>query len=413
MKFPTVRRPRQGGLVVLLVAVTAFLAVCVDWSHVGDNFWSPSGNWRNFLLTVQTVVAFVGGLVLALVLALTAPPSATRSIKRRSLLGGFYVLLALAVVLVVLSVDWSTVHDSFWSPFGNWHGFVLTIYTALAVLVGLFLGLVLALMKLSPVKRTVKQRLRQRGLYLVLAAVVVLVVVSVNWTKVHTVFWTPGLSGNWGDLIVIGAKNTVIYTAIAFVAGLAFALILALMKLSSSTPYRWIATVYIELFRGLPAMITILAMAFGVPIATGWHPPGGTAGAGVVGLIIVASAYMAETLRAGIQAVPKGQAEAARSLGMSSMRTMVHVVVPQAFRIIIPPLTNEFVLLLKDTSLLSVVGATFTSRELTNVAKDFMSTGPTAGDAGSLTQAAILYLVITLPLTQLVAWLERRQQRAR
>jgi polar amino acid transport system permease protein len=265
------------------------------------------------------------------------------------------------------------------------------------------------------VKRTTKRRLRQGGLYAVLLAVVVYLALTIDWAKVRDNFWVSGLSDNWHDLILTGVKNTVVYTFCAFAGGLVLALVLALMKLSSVAPYRWIATAYIEFFRGLPALITILVMAFGVPIATGWRPPGGGAGAAVVGLMIVAGAYMAETLRAGLQAVPKGQSEAARSLGMSGFRTMVHIVIPQAFRIIIPPLTNEFVLVIKDTSLISVVGSTLSSRELTNTARDFMtgSDSMTAGTATSLTQAALLYLVITLPLTQLVAWLERRQRRAR
>lgn len=262
-------------------------------------------------------------------------------------------------------------------------------------------------------KRSTKRHLRQGGLYVVLLAVVVYIALSVNWGNMHQTFWSPGQGDNWHDLIVTGVKNTAIYTVFAFAGGLVLALVLALMKLSDVIAYRWIATVYIEFFRGLPAMITILFMALGVPIATGWHPPGGTAGAGVIGLVLVAGAYMAETLRAGLQAVPNGQAEAARSLGMSPFRTTVHIVIPQAFRIIIPPLTNELVLLIKDTSLLSIVGATITSRELTNTARDFMSSGSTAGTGTSLTQAALLYLVITLPLTRLVAWLEKRQQRAR
>jgi polar amino acid transport system permease protein len=262
-------------------------------------------------------------------------------------------------------------------------------------------------------KRSTKRRLRQGGLYAVLAAVVVLLAVSIDWHNVRTNFWASGLGGNWHDLIVTGVKNTAIYTIIAFALGLALALLLALMKLSDVALYRWIATGYIELFRGLPALVTILFMAFAVPIAFQWHAPGGTAGAGVVGLVLVAGAYMAETLRAGLQAVPKGQAEAARSLGMGPTRTLIHIVIPQAFRIIIPPLTNEFVLLIKDTSLLSIVGATVGQRELTNVTRDFMSSGPTAGTGTSLAQAALLYLIITLPLTRLVAWLEKRQQRAR
>jgi len=263
------------------------------------------------------------------------------------------------------------------------------------------------------VKRSTKRRLRQGGLYAVLAAIVVFLAISVNWTNVRDNFWAEGLGSNWHDLIVTGVKNTAIYTVIAFALGLALALLLALMKLSDVVAYRWIATAYIELFRGLPALITILFMAFAVPIAFQWRPPGGTAGAGVVGLVLVAGAYMAETLRAGLQAVPKGQAEAARSLGMGPGRTLIHIIIPQAFRIIIPPLTNEFVLLIKDTSLLSIVGAAVGQRELTNVTRDFLSSGDTAGTATSLMQAALLYLIITLPLTRLVAWLEKRQQRAR
>ncbi len=262
-------------------------------------------------------------------------------------------------------------------------------------------------------RKATKRRLGQTALYAVLLAVVLFVALSVNWHKVRANFWAPGQGSNWHDLIVTGVRNTLEYTVIAFAAGLALALVLALMKLSSNVAYRWLATAYIELFRGLPAMITMFLMAFAVPIAFGWKPPGGTSGAGVIGLIMVAGAYMAETLRAGLQAVPKGQTEAARSLGMSGLATQLHVVIPQAFRIIIPPLTNEFVALLKDTSLLSIVGATLSQRELTNVTRDFMSSGNTAGTGTSLTQAALLYLVITLPLTQLVAWLERRQQRVR
>src|SRR5699024_9934549 len=121
-------------------------------------------------------------------------------------------------------------------------------------------------------------------------------------------------------------------------------------------PFRWLATAYIELFRGLPALVVILFMALGVPIAFGWRPPGGTVGAGLVALMMVAGAYMAETIRAGIEAVPKGQSEAARSLGMNARWTMASIVMPQALRIVVPPLTNELVILLKDTSLLFVVG---------------------------------------------------------
>lgn len=263
-------------------------------------------------------------------------------------------------------------------------------------------------------KRSTKRKVTNLTLYVVLVVVAAVVLLSVDWKTVQENFLNKeGLKDNWHDLIVIGVRNTVIYTVIAFVCGLILAFVLALMKMSPVAVYRWLATIYIEFFRGLPALIVILAMAFGVPLAFQWTPPGGVVGAGLIGLIIVAGAYMAETLRAGIQAVPKGQAEAARSLGMGGAHTMVSVVLPQAVRIVVPPLTNEFVLLIKDTALLFVIGVEVNQRELTTVARDFMSSGPSAGTSTSLTMAALLYLVITLPLTRLVAWMERRQQRAR
>ncbi|TQK70727.1 amino acid ABC transporter permease [Nocardioides sp. SLBN-35] len=266
-------------------------------------------------------------------------------------------------------------------------------------------------------KRTTQRRLTIWSLNLGVLAVVVALAALADWDQIHHNFWNSGgvegwSAGNWADLVTIGAVNTVKYTAIAFVGGLVLALALSLMRLSPVATLRWLATVYVEFFRGLPALIVILFMAFGLPIAIGWTPPGGPAGAGLIALIMVAGAYMSETLRAGIQAVPKGQTEAARSLGMSGTATLFKVVLPQAFRVVIPPLTNEFVLLIKDTALLSVAGATFDSRELTNVANDFTTSGPSTGTSTSLIQAALLYLVITIPITQLVAWQERRQRKA-
>ena len=271
-------------------------------------------------------------------------------------------------------------------------------------------------------KRSTRRTLSRAALYAVLLGVLLLVGLNADWATIRANFFAPAgfgnpLQGDWGtwpELITVGVKNTLIYTVVAFVVGLVLAVVLALMRLSPVGAYRWIATAYVEFFRGLPALLVVLLMAFGIPIAfSGWTPPGGTVGAGVVGLILVAGAYMAETIRAGIQAVPKGQSEAARSLGMSAGRTTVTVVLPQAFRIVIPPLTNEFVLLIKDTALLFVIGFAADQRELTTIARDFMASSPTAGTSTSLIQAAILYLLITLPLTRLVAWLERKQQKAR
>lgn len=260
-------------------------------------------------------------------------------------------------------------------------------------------------------KKSTRRRLVRGLLYAVLVGAVVLLALIADWEAIRQNFLSGEVMGElWPEVLTVGVKNTVIYTVIAFAGGLALAIVLALMKLSPIAPYRWIATAWIEFFRGLPALVVILAFGFAVPIAFSWRPPGGSVGAGVLALVIVSSAYIAETLRAGIQAVPKGQFEAARSLGMSSGRTTFSIVLPQAFRIVIPPLTNEFVLLIKDTSLLFVIGAAIDERELTTFSRDALTQ---YANSTPLIVAAAAYLIITLPLTRLVARLERRQQKAR
>lgn len=245
--------------------------------------------------------------------------------------------------------------------------------------------------------------------------VVVLVAFAVDWAKVGKNFFDLEVAASlFPDIVLIAAKNTVIYTLIAFTGGLTMGLILALMKMSSIGPYRWTAIAYIEFFRGLPALLTIFLFAFGIPIAFGVPVIFGNRINGIqlgtVGLMFVAAAYMAETLRAGIEAVPKGQVEAARSLGMSHARSMVSIVIPQAFRIIIPPLTNEAVLLIKDTSLLVFAGSQPVQEELTKFARDGLNSN---GNATPLIVGGLLYLAITLPMTQLVAVLERKNNAAR
>jgi polar amino acid transport system permease protein len=242
-------------------------------------------------------------------------------------------------------------------------------------------------------------------LYAFFGLLVVVFVLFADFGKIqHNFFQLDIARRMFPDVLTIAAKNTIIATLLSFILGLVLALGLAIMKRSTVRPYRWFATGYIELFRGLPALVTIMLIAFGLPIAFGWKIPGGNLGKGCIGLGIVAGAYMAETIRAGIEAVPRGQMEAARSLGMSKGVAMTFIVLPQAFRIIIPPLTNELVLLIKDTSLFFVIGTTPAGKELTKFARDAMNTN---GNATPLTVVALVYLIITLPLTSMVRRLER------
>lgn len=259
-------------------------------------------------------------------------------------------------------------------------------------------------------KRTTRTKLNRGLLYALFVTLIVVFVLIADWTAIRTNFLDLDIAKDqFPDIAWTAAKNTMLYTVIAFIGGLVLGLVLALMKLSPVAPYRWIAAAYIELFRGLPALLVIFGFAFAVPIAFHWRPDP-IAILPLTGLIVVSAAYIAETLRAGIQAVPRGQTEAARSLGMSPAWTMVSVVIPQAFRIVIPPLTNELVLLIKDTSLLFIAGMAAGDRELTTFARDSVST---VSNSTPLIVAALMYLIVTLPLTRLVAYLERQMQRSR
>ncbi len=259
--------------------------------------------------------------------------------------------------------------------------------------------------------RRQRSRLINGLLYLLAVLIVVAALLSADWERIGRNFFNLGtVRVMLPEVLTVAAKNTVYYAVLSFGIGLVFALILALMRMSTLLPYRAFALAYIELFRGLPALVTLILFGFGIPIAFDFRLPGGRVGAAVLGLSVVAGAYMAETIRGGIEAVPRGQAEAARSLGMSQGRTMATIILPQAFRIMIPPLTNEMVLLIKDTSLFFVIGSTPGTRELVKFARDFMQG---QRNATPLTVIAIAYLIITLPLTQLVRRLEKRTGKGR
>ncbi|MBS3942174.1 MAG: amino acid ABC transporter permease [Actinobacteria bacterium] len=254
-----------------------------------------------------------------------------------------------------------------------------------------------------------RQRLVRGALYAVFVLVVLVVSLVADWPRIQHSFFNLEIAAEmFPRVVTVAARNTLLYTFLAFTFGLGLGLLLALMRLSTIGPYRWFARIYIEIFRGLPALLTIFLVGFGLPIAFGvrWNILVYI----TLGLGLVSAAYMAETIRAGIEGVPKGQMEAARSLGMSYSRAMMSVVIPQGFRIVIPPLTNELVLLIKDTSLLFVLGTTATTMELLKYGRDLLNQrfNPTP-----LIVVGLVYLAITVPMTQLVGVLERRNQRAR
>ncbi|WP_186357030.1 amino acid ABC transporter permease [Streptomyces sp. SLBN-118] len=264
----------------------------------------------------------------------------------------------------------------------------------------------------SRLTRRQRRRVSQGIQYAVFVAVIVVIGFLADWDRLQNQFAQKDLAKElFPDIITTALRNTVVYTLSGFAFGLVLGLIVALMRLSSVAPYRWVATVYIEFFRGLPALLIFIFVGVAVPLAfPGTQIPGGTYGKVALGLGLVAAAYMAETIRAGIQAVPKGQMEAARSLGFSHARAMVSVIIPQAFRIVIPPLTNELVLLFKDSSLVLFLGVTLEERELTKFGRDLAS--QTANSTPILV-AGLCYLLVTVPLSIVVRRLEAGAEKAR
>ena len=264
-------------------------------------------------------------------------------------------------------------------------------------------------MAMSPRKRA---RISRGIQYAVLALVVLALLLTADWNQLGSVFLDPEvLAVMWPAIITTALKNTLLYTVCAFTFGLVLGLLLALMRLSSVGPYRWLATGVIEFFRGVPALVVFIAFSIGVPIAfPGREVPGGVLGTVTVALGLVGAAYMAETIRAGIQAVPKGQMEAARSLGMSHSRAMISIVVPQAFRIVLPPLTNELILLTKDSSLVYILGLTLEEYELTKFGRDVLNQEK---NLTTLVGIALCYLLITIPLSIVVRRMEARAGKAR
>ena len=259
------------------------------------------------------------------------------------------------------------------------------------------------------IRPTVRRRIGRISTYVVFLVIVILLIIFADWKTIGQYFFNLNIAAKLWPGVLRSALNTIVYTLVSFSIGLVLATVLALMKMSFG-PFKYFAVGFIEFFRGVPALLTIFAMGLAVPIAFqgAWivkNFPLGTLGWGLVGLVLVTGAYTSEIIRAGIVAVPRGQTEAARSLGMSPMRTTVTVVLPQAFRIVIPPLTNELVTLLKDTSLLFIIGATRFTKELTMFGRD----GVTTYASGTpLIVVAVLYLIITIPLTYLVSRLEKR-----
>lgn len=204
-----------------------------------------------------------------------------------------------------------------------------------------------------------------------------------------------------------GAVATLGITACAVGIGIIIGLCMALMKMGKNKILRAIANVYIEVLRGTPLYVQIFLFHYGVASIIANMTSDGKFSfpvlfTGVVVLALNSGAYVAEIFRAGIQGVDKGQVEAARSLGMTKKQAMRLVILPQAFKMVIPPLGNEFVMLLKDTSLLAAIGlAEIMKRGMIYNSVNFQPF-PT------FVAVALVYFVLTFSITRLINWYERK-----
>ena len=201
-------------------------------------------------------------------------------------------------------------------------------------------------------------------------------------------------------LLLIGAGVTIQITVLSTAIGFVIGLIVGVARISNLRVLRMLAEVYVEFFRGTPLLVQIFLFYFALPVITGQRIDPFIAAISACG--INSGAYVAEIFRAGIQSIDDGQMEAGRSLGMTWLQTMRYIIVPQAFKRVIPPLGNEFIAMLKDSSLVSVIGF----EELTR--RGQLIIAKTYGSFEIWMSVAVIYLVMTLTISRFVAYLERR-----
>ena len=208
-----------------------------------------------------------------------------------------------------------------------------------------------------------------------------------------------------------GVRNTLIIAFFAVLLGTLLGTLMAMARMSRIKPLKWIATAYIEFFRGTPLMVQLMFIFYGLPMigvtfpSVSFIPDFDRFAAGIVAMSLNSCAYVAEIIRSGIQAVDKGQMEAARSLGLSNWQSMRLVVLPQAIKNVLPALANELVTMVKESSICSVLGMA----EMMFAAKTIA--GSTGISLAPYTLAALVYFCINYPASKGIEAIERRMRR--
>jgi polar amino acid transport system permease protein len=224
-------------------------------------------------------------------------------------------------------------------------------------------------------------------------------------TIIRTFFDFGAMAEVLPQLLAVGLLNTLIISVAATIIGVVLGMVVAVMGISPSRWLRVPARIYTDLFRGLPAILTILLIGQGFARLSQSIFGPSPYPLGIIALSLIASAYIGEIFRAGIQSVDKGQGEACRALGMSYGKSMALVVIPQGIRRVLPALVNQFIAIVKDSSLVYFLGLLVSERELFRVGQD---AAVLSGNLSPLVMAGVFYLIITVPLTHLVNYFDSR-----
>ena len=216
-------------------------------------------------------------------------------------------------------------------------------------------------------------------------------------------FWQVVEQRGWYFVTTLlgGLPETVTVAIGAFLFALGFGLLIALLRISGWRALRTVAIAYIEFFRGTPALVQLFVIYFGFP-DVGFQPS--PFEAAIIGLGLNGSAYMSEIYRAGIESIHRGQMEAALSLGLTPAGAMRYIILPQALRTMLPPITNFAIVLLKDTAIVFAVGVV----EIMALARNLVT--ETLQSAVVFLIAGLIYLCMTIPMARLAARLERERQ---
>jgi polar amino acid transport system permease protein len=231
---------------------------------------------------------------------------------------------------------------------------------------------------------------------IVLAGLTMLVITSPGWDIVKKTFFDLDYGREVFPTVIKGIFLNIRLTIIGSICIGTIALLLAILRTTRSaalTPFRLLATAYVDIFRGIPLLLVIFLIGFGVPALGLKGLTSNVTILGTAAVVITYSAYVAEVIRSGILSIHPSQRAAARSLGLTHAQSMRHIVLPQALRRVVPPLLNDFVALLKDTGLVSILGVIDAIRAAQiNASRTFNYT--------PYVVAALLFLCITIPLTR-------------